>query len=218
MGQKIYFSNEEILQNARVLFETLEKNNTIAEKLDDYGYSAEEIAKGKKLYQTAEAQYGNNRKETEEERIAYLNFRQKMDKISQLYKEHRNKAKLVFKNNEEAKLNLALKGSPAQAIVALLEEMTAFYLSLSQKEPLRNALKRVKISQEMIAQQQDDISDVKGLYATYSQEKNESEQATKDKNKAFTDLDKWMRELYQYAKYALAEESQFLQIFGRVVR
>lgn len=218
MGQKIYFSNEEMLQNARVLFETLEKNSTIAEKLDDYGYSVEEIAKGKKLYQTAETQYGNNRKETEEERIAYLNFRQKMDRISQLYREHRNKAKLVFKNNEEAKLSLALKGSPAQAIIALLEEMTAFYLSLSQKEPLRNALKRVKISQEIITQQQSDISDVKGLYATYSQEKNESEQATKDKNKAFTDLDKWMRELYQYAKYALAEESQFLQIFGRIIR
>lgn len=217
MGQKIYFTNEEILQNSKVLFETIENNSTIAQKLDDYGYPAEEIAKGKALYQTAQTQYGNNRKETEEERIAHLNFKQKMDNVAKLYKEHRNKAKLVFKENEEAKISLALKGSPAQAIVALLEEMTAFYLTLSQKDPLRNALQRVKITQDIITKQQSEIEATKGLYATHSQEKNESEQATKDKNKAFANLDKWVRELYQYAKYALAEEPQFLQIFGKIV-
>lgn len=217
MGQKIYFTNEEILQNAKVLFETIENNSTIAKNLDDYGYPTEEIAKGKALYQTAQTQYGNNRKETEEERIAYLNFKQKMDEVSKLYKEHRNKAKLIFKNNEEAKISLALKGSPAQAIVALLEEMTRFYKVLNEKEPLRNALQRVKITQEIITKQQSEIEATKRLYTTHSQEKNESEQATKDKNKAFTDLDKWTRELYQYAKYALAEQPQFLQIFGKII-
>lgn len=217
MSKPIYFTNEEMLQNAKVLFETIEKNTKIAEKLDDYGYPAEEIAKGKALYMKAETQYGANKKETEEEKLAYLNFRQKMDEVSKIYKEHRNKAKLIFKENEEAKISLALKGSPAQAIVALLEEMAGFYKVLSEKEPLRTPLQRVKITQEIITKQQSEIEATKRLYATHSQEKNESEQATKDKNKAFTDLDKWTRELYQYAKYALAEQPQFLQIFGKII-
>lgn len=218
MASKIYFTNEEMLQNAKVLFETLENNSKIAEKLDDYGYSELEIAKGKALYEKAQAQYGSNKKETEEERVAYLNFKQKMDETSKSYREHRNKAKLIFKNNEEAKVRLALKGSPSKSIVALLEEMTLFYKNLAEQETLRTPLERVKITQQIITEKQSEISQTKDLYAIYSQEKNESEQATKDKNKAFEALDKWTRELYSYAKYALADEPQFLQMFGRAIR
>ncbi|AEK23017.1 Conserved hypothetical protein [Capnocytophaga canimorsus Cc5] len=218
MASKIYFTNEEMLQNAKVLFETLENNSKIAEKLDDYGYSESEISEGKALYEKAQAQYGSNKKETEEERVAYLNFKQKMDETSKSYREHRNKAKLIFKNNEEAKVRLALKGSPSKSIVALLEEMTLFYKNLAEQETLRTPLERVKITQQIITEKQSEISQTKDLYAIYSQEKNESEQATKDKNKAFEALDKWTRELYSYAKYALADEPQFLQMFGRAIR
>lgn len=217
MKKHIYFSNEELLQNARVLFDTLEKNTTIAEKIDSYGYSSKEIAEGKKLFTIAETQYHNNLKETEKEKIAYIKFKEKFDEITQLYKEHRNKAKLIFKDNESAKLSLFLKGSPAKAIPKILEEMTAFYFTLNQEETLLNPLERLKITKEISLKQYNDIKEIKKLYTTYAQRKNESEQATKDKNDAFEDLDKWMRELYQYSKYALEKEPQFLQIFGRIV-
>lgn len=218
MAQKNYFTNEEMLQNAKILFETLENNSKIAEKLDDYGYSSDEIAKGKSLYTAAQSKYGVNKKETEEERVSYLNFKLKMDDVSKLYREHRNKARLVFKENEIAKVTLGLNEKTSGVIIVLLEEMTRFYANLSQQEPLRKALERVKITEEMVNNQISAVNEAKDLYATYSQEKNESEQATKDKNKAFENLDKWMRELYSYSKYALAEEPQFLQMFGKSIR
>ena len=218
MTKKIYKTNEEMLQNAQVLFETIEKNQDIAQKLEDYGYPTAEIAKGKKLYTTAQTLYGTNKKETEEERIAYQKFSSAMDELTKTYAEHRNKAKLIFKENETAKISLALKGSPATAITTLLEEITQFYKNLHEQEALRTPLIRVKITTENITDQQAKTSQVKNLYSTYAQEKNESQQATKYKNKAFADLDKWTRELYAYAKYALAEHSQFLQIFGKTVK
>ncbi|GIM49024.1 hypothetical protein [Capnocytophaga stomatis] len=218
MAARNYFTNEEILHNAKVLFETLEKNSKIAEKLNEYGYSESEIAKGRVLYNDAQTKYGFNKKETEEERVAYLNFKQKMDELSKNYREHRIKAKLIFKTNEEAKVRLSLKGSPSKAIVTLLEEMSLFYKNLADQETLRTPLERVKITQEIISEQQSAIVQTKDLYSIHSQEKNESEQATKDKNKAFEALDAWTRELYGYAKYALADELQFLQIFGKTVR
>lgn len=218
MAQKNYFTNEEMLQNAKILFETLENNSKIAEKLDDYGYSADEIAKGKFLYTAAQSKYGVNKKETEEERVSHLNFKQKMDNVSKLYREHRNKAKLVFKDNEAAKITLGLNEKNSRSIVVLLEEMAHFYANLSRQEPLVRALNRVKITEQVVNNQISVINEAKDLYAIYSQEKNESEQATKDKNKAFETLDKWMRELYSYSKYALAEEPQFLQMFGKSIR
>lgn len=218
MAQKNYFTNEEMLQNAKILFETLENNSKIAEKLDDYGYSADEIAKGKALYTEAQSKYGSNKKETKEERVSHLNFKLKMDDVSKLYREHRNKAKLVFKDDEAAKITLGLNEKNSRAIVILLEEMARFYANLSRQESLVRALNRVKINEQVVNNQISEINEVKDLYATYSQEKNESEQATKDKNKAFDALDKWMRELYSYSKYALAEEPQFLQMFGKSIR
>lgn len=218
MAKRIYKTNEEILQNTQVLFETIEHSTDIAKKLEDYGYSTQEIAKGKALYTTAQTLYGTNKKETEEERIAYQNFRTAMDELTKTYAEHRNKAKLVFKDNETAKISLALKGSPAEAIATLLEQITQFYKNLNEQEALRTPLARVKITAENITSQQTKTTQVKNLYSAYAQEKNESQQATKDKNKAFADLDKWTRELYAYAKYALAEDSQFLQMFGKIVK
>lgn len=154
MTKKIYKTNEEILQNAQVLFETIEKNQDIAQKLEDYGYPTAEITKGKKLYTTAQTLYGTNKKETEEERIAYQKFREKMDELTKIYAEHRNKAKLIFKENETAKISLALKGSPASAITILLEEITQFYKNLHEQEALRTPLARVKITIENITDQQ----------------------------------------------------------------
>lgn len=218
MAKRNYFTNDEILQNSKVLFETIENNSQIAEKLSDYGYSDKEISEGKSLYEAAQMKYGANKKETEEEKVAYVNFRQKMDELDKNYREHRNKSKLIFKNNEQAKVRLALKGSPSKVIVSLLEEMTSFYKNLSEQEALSTALERLKVTKEIIAEQQKIIGEVKNLYAVYSQEKNESEQATHDKNKAFEALDIWIRELYAYAKYALSDEPQFLQMFGRTIR
>ncbi|WKS94963.1 hypothetical protein [Riemerella columbina] len=217
MSQKVYFTNEEMLQNAAVLFKTIETNNAISTKLDDYGYNTEELTKGKALYEKAQALYGTNKKETEEKKVAYLHFKQKMDELTKIYAEHRNKARLVFKNNPEAKISLGLNIKTATAILVLLEQITAFYTHLDEVESLRTPLARVKITQEDITNQLAKVVEVKNAYTTYAQEKNESEQSTKDKNKAFADLDHWMRELHAYAKYALSDQEQFLQIFGKAV-
>ena len=217
MAKKNYFTNDEMLQNAKVLFETLENNSSIAQKLDEYGYGAKEITQGKALYAQAETLYGKNKKETDEEKVAYAQFKQKMDDLTQVYSEHRNKSKLVYKTNDAAQISLGLKTAMSRTILPLLEEIAYFYKNLNEQEALRSPLERVKITQADITSQQSKVTEAKNLYAIYSQEKNESEQATKDKNVAFEALDKWTKELYSYAKYALADQPQFLQIFGKAV-
>ncbi|WP_372474588.1 hypothetical protein AB4865_04755 [Capnocytophaga sp. ARDL2] len=218
MAKRLYFTNEEILQNSKVLFETLEKHQQIAEKLQDYGYGSEEIQKGKQLYAQARKSYTTNKQETEDEKIAYATFKALMDTATEAYRTHRGKAKLIFKNNPTAQISLALKGSPAVAILLLIEEMYSFYTKLKADTNLLTPLARLKIATDDVEKQLSNIAQIRDAYANYSQEKNENQQATKDKNKAFDALQEWMRDLYGYAKYALEEEEQFLQIFGKIIR
>lgn len=218
MSKKQYFTNEEVLQNAKVLFDTIKNNAQIAQQLEEYGYGQPEIEQGKTLYAKAEAQAQSNKKETEEEKVAYIHFKQKMDTLTSTYQDHRKKTKLVYRENAIAIEKLQLKGRSAAVITTLLDEMNTFYHHLNTDDGLRTPLKRVKIAKEHIEQQLALITETKDLYSTYAQEKNESQQATKDKNKAFADLDKWLRDCYAYAKIAFEDNPQFLQIFGKIIR
>ena len=156
--------------------------------------------------------------ESREAKVAYEAFREKMDVLDKTYSEHRNKAKLVHKDHTDAKVRLGLKGSPPRAIAALLEQMKNFYKTLNEDATLLTPLARVKITPQDVAAQQLAVEDAKALYAVYARENNESEQATKDKNAAFAALDAWIRELYNYSKYALKDMPQHLQMFGKIVR
>ena len=43
-------------------------------------------------------------------------------------------------------------------------------------------------------------------------------QATKDKDKAFAELEKWVREFYAIAKIALEDKPQLLESMGRIMK
>ena len=218
MGKKLYLTNDELLQQAKVIFETVEQNAAVAEALDGYGFGPEEMAAGKALAATAATEQGEAKEESQQAKVAYAAFDKKMQTLGTAYAEHRNKAKLVHKTREEAKVRLGLKGSPSRAIPALLEQMATFYKALGAEAALLSPLERVKVTAPVVTVQAALVEEVRGLYATYARESNESEQATKDKDAAFTALDAWVRELYGYAKFALKDMPQHLQMFGRIVR
>lgn len=218
MGKKIYFSNDELLQQVKVIFETVAQNADVAAQLDDYGFGTTELAEGQSLAATAETTAASTKEESREAKAAYDAFDAKMKTVSKQYSEHRNKSKLLYKTNEDAKVRLGLKGSPARAIPALLEQMATFYRTLKEDAALLTPLSRVKINAADVDAQQQLVEEVRTLYAVYARENNESEQATKDKNAAFTALDAWVRNLYAYAKFALKDNPQHLQMFGKIVR
>ena len=71
---------------------------------------------------------------------------------------------------------------------------------------------------EEIEEQLIKINQVKTAYEDYLKYKGESQQSTKDKNKAFDSLDKWVKDFYQIAKLTFEDRPQLLEIFGKFVR
>lgn len=215
---KKYLSNEQILQDYGALFLNLVKDTGLVTEMTSYGYDAQKIADGKALYDKANEQYLKNKKESADETAASLDYGKKLEQLTERYGNHRKKAKFVFKDQPDVLEKLAIKGSSARNRAVLIKEIEIFYTLLSTETALFNAVKVMNFSEEEVASQIEKLKEVQEAHATYLQEKGESQQATKNKNNAFADLEKWVREFYTVAKIALEDQPQLLESVSKFVR
>lgn len=213
-----YITEQQLIQNIGMLFENLNAPSDLKSELAEYGYNDDEIAKGKALYDTAMVEYKKNIREGQEETSAYKLFSDKMNLVSKIYHIDRKKARIIFKDQEDVLKNLRVKGRISQAIATLIDDMRVFYTTIQQNKNLLTPLKRLKINAEHIETQIQNLTDTEKAYASYNKEKGENQQATKDKNKAFANLEKWVREFYAIAKIALEDQPQLLESIGKFVR
>lgn len=213
-----YITEQKFIQNVGILFENLNNQEDLKAELAEYGYDDTEVAKGKALYDKALEEYQKNIREGQEETTSYKIFTDKINAVSEIYRTDRKKARVVFKDANDTLVNLRLKGKASQSIANMIDDMKVFYTTIQQNEDLFNAIKRLKITTEHIAKQVQGIADTEKAYADYTKEKGENQQATKNKNQAFANLDKWVREFYAVAKIALEDQPQLLESIAKFVR
>lgn len=213
-----YLSNQEMIQNYGILFENVKTQPELASELAEFGYDQTEIAKGKTLYDKALEEYNKNVKETQEETSAYALFAQKMSELTEKYHSDRKRMKIAFKEHTDILKNLRLQGSPARAIASILDDVRVTYSTLLAQKSLQTPLLRFKITEESLQAQLDKAAEVERAYQTYTKEKGESQQATKDKDKAFAEVEKWVREFYRIAKIALEDKPQLLESIAITVK
>lgn len=216
MGQKRL--TIEAFHNYGAIFENISKNELLKNELAEYGYDDQEIAKGKALYDDAAQKLDLNKTESAEEKMAYDAFSKKFEELKKTYTTDRKKAKIIFKDEDTVLTVLVIKGVMSIRINGLLEDIDTFYKQLQTKEKLRTPLKRLKITDEHIAEQLKALTEVRQAYLQYTNEKGESQQATKNKDAAFAELEKWVREFYSIAKIALEDQPQLLESLGKFMR
>ncbi|MDO4225407.1 MAG: hypothetical protein Q4C75_05895 [Bergeyella zoohelcum] len=200
------------------MFENLGKNLDLKTELAEYGYDETKISEGKTLFTTAQNAYNNNLTQTREEVSATKTYQQKYEQTLEAYITHRKKARIVFDEDPQALQTLKLKGKASKIIATSIQEMKEFYSVLNTTETLKTAVATLKITAENITQQLANLTQVEKDYATYLAEKGESQQATKDKNKAFAELEKWVNKFYRVAKIALEDRPQLLESLGKFIK
>ena len=215
---KKYLSNFEMLQSYSVIFENFKKNEDLAKELAEYGYGIEKMSNGKDLLDKANELYSINIQKKQEETTYSVNYQKIYTEVTQMYSSHRKRAKIIFKNDENILRNLRINGASVRTKSEYTEDIKVFYGTLSHSEELKNKLKQVKVFPEEIEEQLIKINQVKTAYEDYLKYKGESQQSTKDKNKAFDSLDKWVKDFYQIAKLTFEDRPQLLEIFGKFVR
>lgn len=213
-----YLTDQELLQKVGILFENIKTQLELRIELTEYGYDDVEIAKGKTLYDKALEEYQKNIREGQEETSAHHLFRQKLDELTSIYATDRKKARIIFKDQPDTLTNLRLRGRTAVSISTVIDDMRVFYSTLQENGALLLPLNRLKINAEHINAQLLKLNEVEKAYANYIREKGENQQATKDKNLAFSNMEKWVREFYAVAKIALEDKPQLLESISKFVR
>ncbi len=188
-----HYSNQQLLQDYGILFENLKSQVTLKTELADYGYDDAEVAKGKALYDQAQSLYQQNIKEGQEETTAYATFSQKFDKLTEIYRKDRKKAKIIYREQDEILKNLKIKGQASRRMADLLTQINTFYLTLNQDEALRTPLKRLKITDEHIQAQATLLSETEKAYADYNLEKGESQDALEDRPQLLESIAQFVR-------------------------
>ena len=210
-------SEKSFLEQSRIVLTNTTSQTKIATILAEFGYNEETLNQGKTLYEEALKAYNFNKQEDLETTEAYALFTQKKEALQQLYRLHRKKAKVIFKKDPMSLTKLNLSGSLPTAYLSWMETLNTFYQE-AQNPELQKRMARLKITPEEVNKGAALITETETARAEYLREKGESQDATKQKDQTFAQLDEWMREFFDVAKIALEDNPQLLESLGKFVR
>ncbi len=211
-------SELQYLENYRLVFTNLSQVAEIQTQMADYGYDETAINEGKALYEKAKNLYDVRQTESTEAKQAYDVFANAFEQLQEQYKKHRKKAKVALLKKTNLYEPFHLKKRIPQAYLKFMQEAEIFYVQMQNNEEAKPLLARFKLNEEIATAQLDAIETVAELRAKYEKEKGESQQATKNKNKAFEDIAEWIREFFTVAEIALEDHPQLLESIGKFVK
>ncbi len=211
-------TESDLLEQYRVALENVKKQPQIATTMVEYGYDDPTLAVGKNLWEYAQTTYENNKLEDDETSEAKQELDRLKAELSEMYWLHRKKARVVFRDDMVTLSKLELHRSLPDAYAAWLEAIRKFYTVAQSSDEIKQKMLRLKVTDEELSSGSEKVTAVEGARADYLREVGESQDATKVKDKAITEIAVWMREFYDVARIALEDNPQLLETLGLKVR
>ena len=216
--KRSYLSNPQALANYNAIFTNVETQPQIKTALAEYGYDTAKIAQGKSLAHAAQQAYNHNKKEDAESTATRHTFDTQADNLFAAFSTHRKAAKVAFRRQPQIIKQLGITGREPNAFAPRIEEAVNFYRTISQTPDIAEPLKTFKITEQTIAQAQQQITDTHAARAEYLREKGESQDATKQKDAAFRAIETWLSDFFAVARIALEDNPQLLEALTKLVR
>ena len=123
----------------------------------------------------------------------------------------------MFRNQPVIAAQLAISGSLPGAYVTWLETVKKFYSAALAGTDIQSALSTLKLNPGDLDNANTMVAAVEAARAEYLKEKGESQDATKNKDAAFGQMDSWMSDFYAVARIALEDHLQLLEALSKVV-
>ncbi|MEQ9440027.1 MAG: hypothetical protein RIG62_13310 [Cyclobacteriaceae bacterium] len=207
-------SIDEKLQGYRLSLSNALGYVPLKKPLATFSYDRPKLLKGQSLLEkvlelqsTKDDTYGAQKDATDA-------INQEWATLKTLFNEHRQLARLAFKDQRGVLTQLKLDTRLKTAFSGWITQATAFYGKIGQHS---EGMARYGVNTEVLHGAQSRLEALLGLYSQQSQRKAEAQHITEQRNKALKDLDHWMRDFYRIAKVALQDEPQLLEMLGYVV-
>ncbi len=211
MSRTNYEGQAEVLETSRIRLENTKNQPIIAENMVKFGYNEEKMSQGQKFHNAAEEAYNFKKHEDYETTEANTEFKEHRKAINEIYSRHRKIAKAVYEKTPDVLNRLGINGKVSNSYVKWLETVKSFYATAAEEKDIQSKLVAMTITTEELNKQKTDIEQLEHNRADYVRERGESQDATSQKDKAFGDLNDWMREFKAIAKIALEDHPQLLE-------
>ena len=211
-------TDTQALEQFRIALENATANTTISAALAATGYEESVLNEGKALLEAARKAYTDNITEDDESKQAYHAFETKRDELDALYRLHRKKAKILYRNEPVVSKTLGITGRVPDAYIVWLDTIKRFYTTAESSEEIKSQLATLAVSAQDITDALSSINELESTRSEYLREKGESQEATQTKDQAIGELSSWMSDFYAVARIALEDQPQLMEALGKVVR
>ncbi len=205
----------EVLETSRIAIDNAQTNLQIKELLEEVGIGGKELSEGQQIHLSAVEAYNFNKIGNNHESISYREFSTEKKALDNLYRNHRKKAKVMFKNEPRELIHLNLQNTIPATYLQWIDTVKRFYTYVNENPQTKQQLALFKIKDEDIQSALQLILKVEELRKVYLNEKGKSQEATKRKNQALSKLDKWLRNFMSTANIALDDHPQLMEALGK---
>ncbi|MGD8780386.1 MAG: hypothetical protein PVH88_15655 [Ignavibacteria bacterium] len=207
---------DELLTNSATALTNAAENADVASALESFGYNAEKINEGKTLLETAADLHAKQKKEYSEQYKATDEFYNQRTIANKEYMKLVKLSRLCFKEKPGIYSELGLGGRRKVSISGWITQVDQFYRNLLSNTEAKEVLALFGITEEKIQAAYDLLKETQTLLSIKNNEMGEAQEATKERDKAIDELDKWMDDFYTVAHIALEENPQLIEVLGVV--
>lgn len=214
MSKKPGKSEKGLLEQSRVALLNAQTQTEISSRIAAYGYDAAKLQEGQALWDNTNAVWNTNQQINQETTEASNNFKKQKETLFSLYNEHRKKAKAKFKREPQILEQLQITGTEPNVYLDRMQTIKHFYDQIAQSQYITTELQSYNIQASEFETANTLITYTESARAEYVKKDGESQDATKQKDKAMKELEYWMQDFYAMADIALKDKPQLLESLG----
>ncbi len=203
------------LENAWMAIEGALNDEEIIKALKPYGYSRQEILKGKALYNDADALHNNRSVKFSRQRKATDHFNHARLEAHAIYIRHVQLARLVVPPDRTRYPLLHLNGSRKRAFTEWLSQARAFYQNISL---IAEELARQGVTPEELEQAAAMVDAVTAARVQQNAHKSRVQQSKEERDAALEALNVWMEDFTRTVRFAFAKNPRQLEALGVAVK
>jgi len=214
MSNKKRSSIAERLLAAQLAIDNALKIPQILDELTAYGYDAERISAGRRLYEEASELVNLQKKEYGEQYEATDDVNTAWETADKAYMTTLKVARIALRDNVSAQNALALNGIRKDSLSGWLEQTDVFYRNLLADPDMIAAMGNFGYNKEKLAAEKVLVDAVADANLIQEKEKGEALDATAKRDAKMDELGKWMADFKQIALIALADNPKWLEKLG----
>ncbi|MGD2089968.1 MAG: hypothetical protein PVH61_27575 [Candidatus Aminicenantes bacterium] len=211
-------SMSERLVSAKMALTNALAQEDIKNSMSEMGFDEARLNEGLVLYQQVEELYQLQRREYTEQYLASEALHEAWEEAQNEFRRHATAAKLALIDQPTLLSSLGFDGSRKFSIPDWVTMARTFYSTALQSTAIMESIAGYAVTAEKLQAGLQLVDKVEELRGKREIEKAEAQQATRERDKAFAQLDKYMYRFSKVARVVLEEKPEHLEKVGILYR